>query len=101
MLVNPLGVDEAALEADVLPPLVASLLPSVAGSLASFPLPEFFGLSLSGVEISRNGQFMTLYANLVADAVAERRAVGALHRAGRLPQRRSRSVEVSSSGTQS
>jgi hypothetical protein len=65
VLDNPLGVDETALEVDVLPPLVATLLPSVAGSLASFPLPEFFGLSLSGVEISRNGQFMILYANLV------------------------------------
>jgi cysteine-rich repeat protein len=66
VLSNPLGVNENALEVDVLPPLVASLLPSVAGSLASFPLPEFFGLSLSGVEISRtNGQFLVLYANLV------------------------------------
>ena len=64
VLVNPLGVNEAALEVDVLPPLVAALLPAVAGALASFPLPEFFGLTLSGVEISRNGQFMTLYANL-------------------------------------
>jgi hypothetical protein len=65
VLVNPLGVDAVAVETEVLPPLVASLLPAVAGSLASFPLPEFFGLALSGVEISRNGQFMTLYANLV------------------------------------
>jgi hypothetical protein len=64
VLVNPLGVNEAALEVDVLPPLVASLLPSVAGSLASFPLPEFFGLSLAGVEIARTGQFLVLYADL-------------------------------------
>ncbi len=66
VLVNPLGVNEAALEVEVLPPLVAALLPSLAGSLASFPLPEFLGLGLSGVEISRNGQFMSLYANLVS-----------------------------------
>ena len=66
VLVNPLGVDEVVVENDILPPLVASLLPSLAGSLASFPLPEFFGLQLSGVEITRNGQFLTLYANLVA-----------------------------------
>ncbi|MEO6026050.1 MAG: DUF4215 domain-containing protein [Candidatus Binatia bacterium] len=65
VLVNPLGVEEAGVENDILPPLVASLLPSLAGSLASFPLPEFFGLQLSGVEITRNGQFLTLYANLV------------------------------------
>jgi hypothetical protein len=66
VLVNPLGVNEAALETEVLPPLVSTLLPSVAGSLASFPLPEFFGLGLSGVEITRQGQFMALYANLVS-----------------------------------
>jgi cysteine-rich repeat protein len=65
VLVNPLGVNEGTVETEVLPPLVSSLLPSVAGSLASFPLPEFFGLSLSGVEIARSGQFMALYANLV------------------------------------
>ncbi len=67
VLVNPLGVNETALETDVLPPLVGALLPSLAGSLASFPLPEFLGLGLSGVEISRSGQFMVLYANLVSN----------------------------------
>jgi hypothetical protein len=65
IVTNPLGVNETGVEQDVLPPLVGSLLPSLAGSLASFPLPEFFGLQLSGVEITRNGQFLTLYANLV------------------------------------
>jgi cysteine-rich repeat protein len=65
VLLNPLGVNEAAVETEVLPPLVSALLPAVAGSLASFPLPEFFGLGLSGVEIARSGQFMALYANLV------------------------------------
>ena len=50
-----------------LPPLVGALLPSLAGSLASFPLPEFLGLGLSGVESSRTGQFMVLYANLVSN----------------------------------
>jgi len=49
----------------VLPPLVSLLLPDLAGSLASFPLPGFFGLSLNGVEVSRTGQFLSLYANLV------------------------------------
>lgn len=61
---NPLGVDEAALENDVLPPLIALLLPDLAGGLASFPLPDFLGLSLGGVEVSRNGQFLTLFATL-------------------------------------
>jgi len=65
ILDNPLGVDEINLETSVLPPLVSLLLPDLAGSLASFPLPGFFGLSLNGVEVSRTGQFLSLYANLV------------------------------------
>jgi hypothetical protein len=29
-------------------------------------LPEFFGLQLDGVEVSRTGQFLALYADLTA-----------------------------------
>ncbi|MCC6763215.1 MAG: DUF4215 domain-containing protein [Deltaproteobacteria bacterium] len=65
VLLNPLGVNEAALEQDVLPPLIATLVPSLAGGLGSFPLPEFFGLSLSGLEVTRSGEFLSLYVNLV------------------------------------
>ncbi len=61
---NPLGVNVFTLENDVLPPLVAELVPDLAGSLASFPLPEFLGLTLQGVEVSRTGEFLSLYANL-------------------------------------
>ncbi len=61
---NPLGVDEVALETTVLPPLVTVLLPDLASSLASFPLPEFLGLELSGVEVSKNGEFLSLFADL-------------------------------------
>jgi hypothetical protein len=64
IILNPLGVNEANLETSVLPPLVALLLPDLASSLASFPLPEFFGLNLEGVEVSRNGEFMSMFANL-------------------------------------
>lgn len=64
ILVNPLGVDEGNLENNVLPPLVSTLLPDLAGSLAGFPLPSFFGLDLNGVEVSRNGEFMSLFADL-------------------------------------
>jgi len=64
VLQNILGVNEAALEQDVLPPLIASLIPSLAGGLGSFPLPEFLGLQLSGLEVARSGEFMTLYVNL-------------------------------------
>ncbi len=61
---NPLGVDEVALETTILPPLVSVLLPDLASSLASFPLPEFLGLELSGVEVSKNGEFLSLFADL-------------------------------------
>jgi cysteine-rich repeat protein len=64
ILYNPLLVNETNLETNVLPPLVASLLPQLAGSLAGFPLPDFLGLQLSGVEVSRNGNFLSLFANL-------------------------------------
>jgi cysteine-rich repeat protein len=60
---NPLGVNEATVEA-VLPAIITPLIPSLAGALSGFPLPQFFGLQLQGVEVSRNGQFMSLFANL-------------------------------------
>jgi cysteine-rich repeat protein len=61
---NPLGANETQVET-VLPALVRPLVPQLAGALAGFPLPQFFGLSLQGVEVSRNGQFLSLFANLV------------------------------------
>jgi hypothetical protein len=64
VLTNPLGADEAQVEA-VLPAIVRPQIPSLAESLAGFPLPQFFGLSLQGVEVSRNGQFLSLFADLV------------------------------------
>lgn len=61
---NPLGANAVDIEENVLPSLVAPLVPSLAGALAGFPLPEFFGLQLQGVEVSRNGQFLSLFADL-------------------------------------
>jgi len=63
ILVNPLNANEAQVEA-VLPAIVAPLIPSLAGALSGFPLPQFLGLNLAGVEVSRTGQFLSLYANL-------------------------------------
>jgi len=37
---NPLGVDTFTLETAILPPVVTQLIPSLAGSLGSFPLPS-------------------------------------------------------------
>lgn len=61
---NPLHTNTAQVET-VLPALVRPLIPELAGALSGFPLPQFFGLSLQGVEVSRNGQFMSLFANMV------------------------------------
>jgi cysteine-rich repeat protein len=60
---NPLGANEAQVET-VLPALLEPLIPQLAGALSSFPLPQFFGMRLQGVEVSRNGQFLSLFANL-------------------------------------
>jgi cysteine-rich repeat protein len=62
---NPLHANSAQVET-VLPALVQPLIPQLAGALSGFPLPQFFGLTLQGVEVSRNGQFMSLFANLTA-----------------------------------
>ena len=44
--------------------LLPSVLPSLAGSLGTFPLPDFLGLQLDLVEVSKNGAFMSLFVNL-------------------------------------
>ena len=48
----------------MLPGVIRPLIPQLAGALSGFPLPQFFGFSLQGVEVSRNGQFLSLFANL-------------------------------------
>ncbi|NND66271.1 MAG: hypothetical protein HKN19_01675, partial [Halioglobus sp.] len=53
----------ASVEA-LLPQVVGTFLPALAGGLGSFPLPSFLGLSLNVVEVSRNGEMLTIYANL-------------------------------------
>jgi hypothetical protein len=63
LLENPLGVGETALRTFI-PGVVASFLPQIAGGLESFPLPQFIGLSITGLEVSRNGQFYSIFADL-------------------------------------
>jgi hypothetical protein len=29
-----------------------------------FPVPQFFGLNLAPIEVSKNGEFLSLFANL-------------------------------------
>lgn len=63
LLRNPLGVSESALQG-FLPSVLAGFLPDLASALQSFPLPAFLGLSLSGVEVSRSGQYYSIFADL-------------------------------------
>jgi hypothetical protein len=63
VIYNPLGTNEAQLE-EVLPSVFRPLIPDLAGALSGFPIPQFFGLQLQGVEVSKNGSFLALFANL-------------------------------------
>jgi len=60
---NPIVIPPAQLQ-EALPPILEPVLPTLGAGLGSFPLPAFLGLSLESVEVSRTGQFLTLYANL-------------------------------------
>ena len=62
---NPLGDDLSAVDA-LLPHVVTSFLPALAGGLGSFPLPSFLGLNMDVVEVTRNGEMLTVYADLAA-----------------------------------
>jgi hypothetical protein len=62
LLTNPLGVDEATLQA-VIPDLLAPLIPSLSGLLGAIPLPEFLGLQVNAVDVTRTGQFIGVFLN--------------------------------------
>ncbi len=63
ILENPVGTNEATLGV-VLPVVLALVLPDLGAGIGEFPLPEFLGLQLQGVEVSRNGEFLSLFADL-------------------------------------
>jgi hypothetical protein len=65
LISNPLQISETQLQ-NLLPTVLGSFLPELAGALGTFPLPEFLGLNLQGVEVSRSGQYYSIFANLVA-----------------------------------
>lgn len=62
-LKNNVGANEGGV-ASVLSFILPDLLPALGDGLGAFPLPEFFGLQLEGVQVTRTGQFYSLYANL-------------------------------------
>lgn len=63
ILQNSLQTNEIVLQA-VLGLVLTQAFPQLAGSLAGFPLPEFFGLQSSFIEASKNGEFMSIYLDL-------------------------------------
>ena len=62
---NEVFADEAILEQWVLPGVLAFALPSLASTLGEFPLPSFLGLELQGVDVARQGDFLSIFADLV------------------------------------
>ncbi len=60
---NPLGANEAQI-LGFLPSVAKFLVPTLASALGSFPLPDFLGLQLDLVDLTRNGEYMSLFFNL-------------------------------------
>lgn len=52
--------------ATILSFLLPAVLPTLGDSLGSFPLPAFLGLSLQGVAVEPNGEFISLFVDLVS-----------------------------------
>ena len=67
LLVNRIGANDGQLTS-LLRYLVPQLFPLLAGSLGSFPIPAFFGMDLSPVEVGKAGDFLAIYADLVPAA---------------------------------
>jgi hypothetical protein len=64
VLVNTIQTNATALQ-NALPVIMAPLFPSLSDTLGSLPLPSFFGLQLQGIDVTLNGDFLALYADLV------------------------------------
>lgn len=71
ILGNPIETNEASLESFLLA-VLPNAFPSLAGALSSLPLPDFLGLALEPVELSRPNGFTTIYANLAPIVPATR-----------------------------
>lgn len=63
LLDNPLGVDPDAVAA-LIPTMMDLVTPTLAGELGGFPLPEFLGVSLAPIEVSRHDDYLAIFANL-------------------------------------
>ena len=65
ILENPIGTNGGALTF-WLEALLPVFLPDVGDALGAFPLPSFLGLDLQAVELGRNGEFISIFADLVS-----------------------------------
>jgi hypothetical protein len=65
ILNNPLGTNANQLEF-ILQQLLPAVLPTLGDTLGSFPLPSFLGLSLQSVAVESNGEFISLFVDLVS-----------------------------------
>lgn len=65
ILHNPIQTNEANLESFLLQTLPTAF-PALAGALSSVPIPDFLGLALEPVEVSRPNGVTTIFANLAA-----------------------------------
>jgi len=61
---NPIHTNPGTLSF-LLEALLPAVLPSVGDTLGAFPLPDFLGLSLQSVAVERNGEFVSLFVDLV------------------------------------
>jgi hypothetical protein len=65
ILNNPLMTNAGQLEF-ILQQLLPAVLPTLGDTLGSFPLPGFLGLNLQSVAVEKNGEFISLFVDLVA-----------------------------------
>lgn len=63
-LENPLGTDEQVL-GQTLALVVGPLVGGLSSAFGGIPLPSLLGFAVQGVEVSKNGQFMSVFLNLV------------------------------------
>lgn len=60
---NPIHTDEENLQ-ELLPEVLAVVLPDLLSGIGSFELPEFQGLQPTPIEVSREGRVVTIYTTL-------------------------------------
>ncbi|MGH0035571.1 MAG: hypothetical protein ACQGVK_11155 [Myxococcota bacterium] len=64
ILDNPIGTNPGQLEF-ILQQLLPAVLPTLGDGLGAFPLPSFLGLNLQSVAVEQNGEFISLFLDLV------------------------------------